>query len=48
MRNQLKLVAALALATLALSGCRYGHPGHDSDYGHHHDHGHDHDHDHDH
>ncbi|MEO7690661.1 MAG: hypothetical protein ABIS51_15365 [Sphingomonas sp.] len=38
------LVAALMLAGLTVSGCRYGHPGHDSDRhgrGHHHDRDHD-------
>ncbi|WCM25319.1 hypothetical protein NDN01_14725 [Sphingomonas sp. QA11] len=35
--NKIALAAALALAGLAVSGCRYGHPGHDSDrhHGHH-------------
>ena len=38
------LVVALMIAGLAVTGCRYGHPGHDSDrprHGHHHDHDHD-------
>lgn len=43
MRSKIALAAALALVGLSVSGCRYGHPGHDSDrpgHGHHGDHGH--------
>ena len=34
--NKIALAAALALAGLTVSGCRYGHPGHSSDRHHHH------------
>jgi hypothetical protein len=45
MRSRIALIAALALASIAVSGCRYGHPGNASDHGHHR-HGGDQNHDH--
>ncbi|MDB5705886.1 MAG: hypothetical protein JWN66_3002 [Sphingomonas bacterium] len=44
MRSKIALVAALALAGVAVSGCRYGHPGNASDRHGHHRHGGDNDH----
>jgi hypothetical protein len=35
----MRILAALALASLTLSACYGDHPGHDSDHHHHHDHG---------
>ena len=43
MRNKWVAAAMLAIAGLAVSGCRYDRPGHDSDrHGHHHGHDRDH------
>ena len=48
MRSRFVIIASLVLVGTALSGCGYGHPGHDSDrYGHHHHGDRDHDRDHD-